>query len=449
MRRAPAFSALWLARRLRSLIGALRAARLCVAYSGGADSTALLAALAALRARCGFSLRAIHINHQLQPQAHGMAAAALRLGRQLGVPCVAVRVKVRVPQGASIEAAARTARYTALHARLAPGEWLLLAQHREDQFETVLLQWLRGAGIAGLAAMPEVAGSLVRPLLDVTRAALRDYLRRQGLTWREDPSNADERFDRNYLRRRVTPLIEARWPAASVTIARSARLAAEAQQLLETLADQALRDARDGTALQVTVLRRLKPAACRNVLRRWLVRLDLPLPDQRRLQELAGPMLRARFDAQPQVAWPGVLVRRHRDRLYAVPTAQAAHHRGAAPLLWDWQKQPRLALPGGGSLRLLRDGTGPLSVPALPARFVIRFRLGGERLAARHGQQTLKRLLQERHLPPWLRASVPLLYQGERLVAVADWWAEPALRHGASESARPGVARARLQWTPP
>ena len=386
-----------------------------------------------------------------------MAAAARREARALGVACELVRAPVRVLRGESLEAAARTVRYAALQARLRQGEWLLLAQHREDQFETVLLQLLRGAGVAGLAAMPEVAGRQLRPLLNVGGAALRNYLQRRGLAWHEDPSNADERFDRNYLRRRLSPLITARWPAASQTVARSAGLAAEAQELLESLADRDLRAARDGAALQVAVLRRLKPAECRNALRRWLALKDLPLPDQRRLQEIAGPLLRARYDAQPQVAWPGAQVRRHRDLLYALPAPFGAAGNAMAveagtsevrPLLWDWRAQPRLVLPTGGSLRLHPERSGPLAVSALPTQFGIRFRLGGERVAARHGQQTLKRLLQEHHLPPWQRAAVPLLYSGQRLIAVADWWCEPGLLHGAAGSTAAGP-RARLRWIPP
>ncbi len=446
VRRAPAFSAPWLARQLRAQIGSLRGAKLCVAFSGGADSMALLAALAALQARTGFQLRALHINHRLQPQADAMAASALRAARTLGVNCEVVRAPVRVPRGASLEASARTVRYAALRARLAPGEWLLLAQHREDQFETVLLQLLRGAGVAGLAAMPMLSGPLLRPLLPVSAAALRGYLQRRGIRWHEDPSNADERFDRNYLRRHLTPLIEARWPGAAQTVARSATLAAEAQTLLETLADRDLRVARDGAALQVSVLRRLGAAERRNALRRWLALMELPLPDQRRLQEIAGPVLRARHDAQPLVAWPGAELRRHGDLLYARPAPGAAPAAAPRTVRWDWRAQPRVHLGAGGSLSLVPDASGPLAVTALPAQFAIRFRVGGERLVREHGQQTLKRLLQEHRLPPWLRAAVPLLYAGRRLVAVADWWCAAELQH---QNVRAGGKRARLRWIAP
>jgi hypothetical protein len=236
----------------------------------------------------------------------------------------------------------------------------LLAQHQDDQVETLLLQLLRGAGVAGLAASPERAGQLLRPLLPVTRVQLQAWLRRRALKWSEDPSNADDRYARNFLRLKIMPLLRERWPALSVTLSRSAALAAEAQLLLAASADAVLLDAVDGAALRVTVLRRLAPAERRNALRRWLQLRGLPMPDQRRLQELAGPLLHSRHDAQPFIRWPGALVRRHGDRLHAVaepaapatPAADGAAAQGAAAapkrLQWDWLREPRLALPAGG-----------------------------------------------------------------------------------------------------
>jgi len=502
-RDAPSFSSRWLAGRLRTLIGPLRGARLCVAFSGGADSTALLAALAMLarlRPALKLRIRAVHVNHQLQSAAAAMARAAGRTARALKVPCVLMSAPVRAQPGESVEAAARATRYAALQGQLRRGEWLVLAQHRDDQLETVLLQLLRGAGVAGLSAMPERAGMLLRPLLPVSRASLRAFARRQGVPWWEDPSNEDERFDRNYLRQEVLPALTARWPAAAVTVARSAGLAAEAQQLLETLADEALGPAQEGWALQVPVLRRLAPAASRNVLRRWLVLRGVGLPDQRRLQELAGPVLRARHDAQPQVSWPGAMVRRHGSLLYAwpLPLAEArarvpggggrltdapradARQAGARPVgapragarlaeapwaQWDWTRQPSMSLPGGAGLQMRRSRYGSLDLATFPQRLTVRFRSGGERLEVPTGHQSLKNWLQECGLPPWLRAQVPLLYAGERLVAVADWWWAPefAANVGVAPAKAPpvgrlgpkggpsgaGRGRGRLVWRPP
>ncbi|HVN99334.1 MAG TPA: tRNA lysidine(34) synthetase TilS [Steroidobacteraceae bacterium] len=315
---------MWLARRLRELIGPLRGQRLCVAYSGGADSTALLAALATLRARHRLGLRALHVNHHLQPAAGAMARSARGRARQLGVPCQVIDAPVRLVRGESPEAAARAVRYGALRARLRAGEWLVLAQHQDDQVESLLLQLLRGAGVAGLAASPARAGVLLRPLLPMPRAQLLAYLRRRSLGWSEDPSNADDRYARNFLRLRVIPLLRERWPSLGVTLGRSAALAAEAQQLLAARADALLVDAVDGEALRVSVLRRFEAAERRNVLRRWLQLQGIPMPDQRRLLEVAGPMLRARHDAQPYIRWPGALVRRRGDRLHAFREGAAA-----------------------------------------------------------------------------------------------------------------------------
>src|SRR5262249_24856466 len=153
--------------------------------------------------------------------------------------------------------------------------------------ETVLLALLRGSGVRGLAAMAEVSSlqgfPLLRPLLPVTRAQLARYVQRRRVDWSEDPSNQDQRFDRNYLRHTVLPTLRARWPAVAATCSRSAAHLAEARELLDRVARDALRDARDGPALRVSVLRRLSDAERRNALRSWLAERALPAPSQARL----------------------------------------------------------------------------------------------------------------------------------------------------------------------
>ena len=442
------FSSVWLARRVRELAGPLRRLRLCVAYSGGADSTALLAALAALRTRHRCELRALHVNHHLQPGAAGFARAARARARSLGVPCRVLDAPVRLARGESPEAAARAVRYAALRAALHPGEWLLLAQHQDDQVESLLLQLLRGAGIAGLAAMPERAGPMLRPLLEVTRAQLQAYLVRRSLAWSEDPSNADERYGRNFLRARVLPLLRERWPGLGTTISRSAALAAEAQRLLAARADEQLQDATDGAALRVTALRRLGAADRRSALRRWLELRGLPMPDQRRLQELAGPLLQARHDAQPFIRWPGARVRRHGDLLHALvepepPPPPETAQPSTGIQQWDWLRQPRLALPGGARLELHLDAHGDLLRTALPPRVSVAFRDLDGTVAGLPGGRRLKRLLQARSLPPWQRHAVPLLYARRRLLAVGEWWHLPALKATAADAV---ALRCRLRW---
>ena len=189
-RRMPGgFGPRWLATRLTALLPHFPQLRLCVAFSGGADSTALLAALAAMRPRPQ-QLRAVHIDHGLQPNSRAWAAHCRRVARALSVPCAVRRAALTRSKGASLEALAREARYRLLGAALQPGEVLLTAHHQDDQLETVLLQLLRGAGVAGIAAMPEstpfAGGLLLRPLLHVPRRALHAWASVQQLRWVED-----------------------------------------------------------------------------------------------------------------------------------------------------------------------------------------------------------------------------------------------------------------------
>jgi tRNA(Ile)-lysidine synthetase-like protein len=236
---------------------------------------------------------------------------------------------VKRSRGASLEATARDARYRLLTSALQPGEVLLLAHHADDQLETVLLQLLRGSGLPGIAAMPAIApfagGFLARPLLSRSRAELEAWVRGQGLTWIEDDSNADEAVNRNYLRRRILPLIRERWPGSATAVARSARHAAEAQSLLDKLARADIERASYGESLSVKALRALPADRLNNALRFWITRAGARAPDTRRLEEIAGPLMTARDDANPFVEWGdgAARVQRHNDLLTLTVRADA------------------------------------------------------------------------------------------------------------------------------
>jgi tRNA(Ile)-lysidine synthase len=454
----------WLRAQLHRLLGSLTGRQLCVAFSGGMDSCALLSALSAARARGRFQLRALHVNHQLQPQAGDFAQAALATARLLRVPCRVLVIDVAHAAGESLEAAARTARYRALRKALRPSELLLTAHHQEDQLETMLLALMRGSGVRGLSAMSPVTtlshtlgdalgGTLqdtllVRPLLPVSRSQLQVFIAGQGVAWSDDPSNQDARFDRNYLRLAVIPRLRERWPAAAASAGRSARHLAEAQALLEQLSASSLRDARDGRSLCISALRRLPDSERRNALRSWIAQQGLPLPDLRRLREIAGPLLSARHDATPSVHWPGAGVRRHGDRLFAEMSAEAAVPAvGATPaapaklLCWEWQTQPWLPLPSG-LLGIVPDRHGDLDLSMLPPQLSVGFRRGGERLRGTQGHTALKDLLQQRGTVPWRRECVPLVMHEDAILAVADLWIDPRYR----ASGRGTSARGRLRW---
>ncbi len=474
--RATGRSAAGLERRIEERLAALlpeypRAA-LCVAFSGGLDSTVLLAALAAVRSRGSRSragrrgagrglrgargvsgwphLRAVHVDHGLHQSSGAWARHCRAVADRLGVPITVMRIAVKRPRGASLEAAAREARYGALAGELADGEVLLTAHHADDQLETVLLQLLRGAGLRGIAAMPAAApfgrGRIARPLLEIERSQIEAWARARGLEWIEDATNADERLDRNYLRRRIVPLLRARWPAASRAASRAARHAAEAQQLLDARARADVERAAVGEALAIPRLRALAPDRRRNALRYWIVQQGHPLPDTRRLGELAGALIEARADARPEVRWGHSLARRERNRLTLHgDVTQVSFSRRAPSLSVEWSpRSAPLELPAGlGRLELAADPHGPVDLDAVPDRVTVRLRRGGERLRLAHGapRRLLKALLQEAEIPQAERARIPLLWSGEQLLAVGDLWVDAAVRADASKR-----RRGRLIW---
>ena len=341
----PLFDAEWLERRLKKLLPGFPATEICVAFSGGVDSTALLAALA-VRRQVPTALRAIHINHGLHAHARRWAAHCKALASSLEVPLEVVPVKVNRARGSSLEAEARRARYETFARSLRANEVLLTAHHEDDQLETVLLQLLRGSGLAGLAAMPDLAalgqGWLARPLLSVSRASLQAWASTRKLVWIDDEMNDNERFDRNYLRRQVLPVLKARWPSAARAVSRSARHAAEAQRLLNALALADVERAADGDSLSVKVLRTLSPDRRRNALRWWIARQGTQVPNTARLEEVAGPLLDARRDARPHVAWSNVALERRADRL-TLKTLQGgpgASHAVKKPTLDEASRRP-------------------------------------------------------------------------------------------------------------
>lgn len=457
MRRDPLLERL--ADELERLAGEAPPSGWCVALSGGVDSVALLAALVALRRGVArwrrVPLRAVHVHHGLRPDAEAWAKHCRTLCRRLDVPLVVRKVVVPRGRGLSLEAEARKVRYAALGKGLRRHEWLLTAHHEDDQLETLLLQLMRGAGVPGLAAMPREApfgaGRLARPLLGESRSTLERFVKMQGVTFVEDDSNVDERFDRNYLRRRVVPTLVARWPAAARVAARSAAHLREARLLLESLAAEDL--AQVGVAeglIDLARLQRLSAARQRNVLRHWLQTRGLGVPDTVHLERIRTELPAARVDATPSVRWSSGEVRRFRGRLYALAAARAialpAHRRA-----WDWRRASPFDLgEGSGVLRLVRDPHGPLDARSLPDRLWVGGRRGGEKLALVAGgpRHALKELLREAALPPWEREGLPLVFDrragSAQVVAVADRLVAAAFR--ASERSRAPRQRLRLVW---
>lgn len=420
------FDSKLLSKRLAALTGDEPAARWLLAYSGGIDSTVLLHALSDTRASDPREILAIHVNHGMHPHAPAWEAHCRNFALLLGVRFASRRVAVDGTPGSGPEAAARDARYALLRTFVEPGDCLLSAHHEDDQAETLLLNLLRGSGVAGLAGIGAVQafgqGRLVRPLLGVSGGDILAYAKRHRLDWIDDPSNAETRFDRNFLRQEIVPRLASRWPAVSARLRQSADLAGEAGMLLDDLAGIDLATAGGSPArLELAALRGMAPPRQRNLLRHAVSLSGLPPPPATRLYQAINELVPAREDAQPLVTWPGAELRRYRDHLYVMPS-----------LGTDPAEPPALLHPGetldlgpGAGRVALTAGAGDGIRPDLAAGGLkVRFRHGGEEIrpSGRECTHKLKKLLQDRGVVPWMRDRLPLLYSGERLVAVADLW---------------------------
>lgn len=420
---------------LRTLLP-VNAARLCVALSGGMDSVLLLHALASLRQELGLPLQAVHVDHHLQSASSQWAQWCLQAGARLGIVCSVLDIEVAVEErrALGVEAAARGARYAALKRWLQPGDVLLTAHHADDQLETLLLALLRGAGLKGLSAMPACvpfgAGWHARPLLPFTREDLALWAAEQALDWRDDPTNREVHFDRNFLRHEVLPRLRTRWPAAAVAAVRSAAHLGEAQHLLDETIATLFAEAQCGRALRVDVLRRQQPAQQRALLRHWLHAQQLRMPSTRVLNTLLRDMLDASADRIPCVRWGEVDVHRHRELLYAEASPRASLS------TLTWQPAAPLPLPNGlGGLQwqpatsAAKTANRAIALRCLPEVLEVRWRSGGELLqpGPRQPRRELRKLLQEAAVLPWWRERIPLLYASDQLLAVGDLWVDAAV----------------------
>ena len=438
------FSAATLADSLEDLEGAAEApARFVIAFSGGLDSTVLAHALSGLNHSGSryddVPVIAIHIDHGMQSDSADWSEQCSKMAAAMAIEFRSLRVNVELASGRGPEASARDARYSALHAELGAGDWLLSAHHREDQAETLLLNLIRGSGPAGVAGIGSIRrfgpGWLARPMLNVDRLDIRQYADELDLTWVEDPSNTDRRFDRNFLRHEILPRLKSRWPDIAVRLQRSSGHAGEASKLLVDLAEidlQAL--GANSDRLPIDGLTRLSRPRQRNVIRYALRDQGLSTPTAKNLGQIQDEVIPARVDAQPLVSWPGAAVRRYRNGLYLLPDKLADEIEIAA-----FAGEEHSLGAGLGSLRWEHGHESGLSPALVATGILVKSRTGGEEFKPQGQPHTrkLKKLLQEKGIVPWMRDRLPLLYSGERLVAVGDLWlAEDAVT-------TPGVA---VRW---
>ena len=405
----------------------------------------LLDILQGLSKKLRFRLSAIHVNHQLSPNAGDWAKFCQRWCKACGVLINIVKVNVRDARATGIEAAARDARYRAYSRQHA--DYVALAHHLDDQAETILLLLLRGSGVKGLSAMPELkhrnkesAPHIIRPLLDVPRSEIEHYAKLRKLRWIEDESNVNTELDRNFLRHKVFPLIGKRFQAYRETLGRASRHFAEAAALLDELAELDSRSALQGGRLNAKALRELAPARARNLLRYYFAQNGLLMPGTKRLDEILHQVAHSREDAKVSVALGELEVRRFKGEVYICRV-----HPDLDPkfcLSWQGEKKLEISeLEGVMEFRRTR-GKGMDYDKLMQEAVTIRVRHGGEKLRpdCKRPRRSLKDLLQESKIAPWERSRMPLLFSGERLVFV------PGIGIDCDYQARVGQMGLSVQW---
>jgi tRNA(Ile)-lysidine synthase len=387
----------------------------------------LLHLCAAIRDRYPhLAFHAIHVHHGLHPDADAWGSHCESAALALRIPLVIKHVNALPVAGESPEEAARNARYGAFSQHIHPGDLLLLAHHQDDQAETVLLQLLRGAGLEGISGMPSCTsyheGFLLRPLLNVSSKQIADWASDYKIKWIDDPSNSQDRYDRNYLRHEIMPLLRRRWPATSEVISRSARHAASAA------AHQ--KERQHNLGLLVTNPKgQLDLSACRTLstddralaLRSWISNQVDRMPSEKFINELWMTFGESEPDREPRLQMPdGSSLLRYRESVYRIK-----HLLEPKPCRWS-QWPVTLQLPNNNGQFVMSGSDAPIPFPpvTLGGQLYVSYRMGGERirLKGREGHHELKDLFQAAGIPPWIRSRMPLLYKDDLLISIGGVW---------------------------
>jgi tRNA(Ile)-lysidine synthase len=413
-----------------------QAAGWLVAVSGGLDSMVLLHALVQLsQSRQCPPIRVVHVNHGLHADAQAWQQQVEQQAQAYGLACATQNAVIDpfLKQKLGLEASARDARYQFFEQQLRAGEVLLLAQHADDQSETMLLRLMRGAGVAGLRAMPQQRrlglGCMLRPLVNVRQQALTDYANQHQLVWCDDPSNDDTRFDRNFLRHQVLPLLRQRWPAMDRRLATTAAVMGDTAQLLDEVAVADLyllnSDSANSECLPTAALLDLSKPRRHNLLRHWLALHKVPVLSHAAMQQVDDEVLTSADDAQPCLIFGAWSLRRNHGQLWLAPYERHGNESVCEP----WSATITQADLDHGVMVLsagqLDAGDYTVAIAlAVGDHLELRGRVGGERCKplGRAHSQSLKKLLQEAKVPAWERQHLPLFYINGELAMVADLW---------------------------
>ena len=405
------------------LIDKDKPARYVVGYSGGIDSTVLLHAINKMTGH--IPVVAVHINHQLIPQAAEWEKHCRKFSESISVEFLSRKVIIDMNSGYGLEAASRKKRYDSFKQLIRKNDYLLTAHNQDDQVETVLLNIFRGCGLRGIRGIPAsrkfFEGRLVRPLLRVPRNEISEYAKKYKLSWIEDPSNQYQKYDRNFLRHKILAQLKTRWPAVNNNVRKTSELASEINAELKEIAFIDAPLFYKNNQLDIRAIKNLSPARQKNILRYALLSLGFPLPSSIKLNQVIYEVINARVDRQPLVQWSGVQVRRYRNKIYFLSEDFKPKKNNTGKIYLNgsnWQLGKGL-----GSLSLEKSDIG-IKKSIAKEGLIVTFRAGGEKIKPLGSEYSrkVKKLFQEAAVVPWMRKNIPLLLYEGNLVAVADMW---------------------------
>lgn len=405
--------------------------RLVIAFSGGVDSRVLLELAHEYRVKFPeIEFLAVHVHHGLSENADEWEAHCQDCCDQKNIPLVVEKVSLDVESGGSIEKLARDARYGAFKNHLQSQDVLLLGQHSDDQLETFLLALKRGSGPKGLSSMassmPFGEAIALRPLLEVSRSDIETFAQSLSLSWIEDESNQDQRFDRNFLRHEVTPVLTNRWPSFRASVQRTAQLCAEQETLLDELLECHLEQAiQADLSLSIAAISAHSPLLRLRLIRMWFAALGSLMPSQKQLHAVWSEVACAQQDANPELVLANGSIRRFEQRLYWISQVQD---------ISSWQSAIRLNeaidLPDDlGTLCLTTNGLSPsIALPKGTTQLNVIFDPEGLKAhpVGRGHSRKLKKLFQEYQVPSWLRRRTPILMYEDKVVCVVGLFVDRA-----------------------
>ena len=393
-----------------------------IAFSGGMDSSVLLHLFYTNKKKIKHDMEVVYVDHGLQAEAADWAKFCQEQCKQYDIPFTQLEINESCPKGESVEAWAREKRYKLIENLMEENDVLFTGHHQDDQVETFFLQAFRGAGPRGLASMPSIKKKnntfLARPLLNFSRKELARYAEEHKLSWQDDKSNVDERYDRNYFRHKLAPVIEERWPAYRETFSRLISHQKETKVLLDELAEEDIKAAKitESSGLDVRVIKTLSHARQKNLLFVWLEQLGLQAPGSRNIEKVISDIVYSEIEKSPCVNWGDVEIRRFKNIIYAQTVMSEVDNN----LEYQFQPENSLSLFEEMLVAKEEQGKGISKSRIKGNELIVRFRKGGEKIKPNSSTQnkTIKKLFQERSVLPWYRDRIPLIYVNDELAAI-------------------------------